>query len=202
MNTLVIMVKAPVMGAVKTRLAREVGAAEALRAYRAIMGHVIARIGIDPRWRTVLAVAPDALTLSARWPARLDRIAQGSGDLGQRMQRVFDRFRGDGPVVIVGSDIPGIARHHIAKAFQALGAHDAVIGPADDGGYWLIGVGVKRRLMPFRDVRWSSPHTMVDTVRGFSGAKVAIISTLMDVDNAADWRAWRSIPASSWIKGT
>src|SRR5699024_5098145 len=94
----------------------------------------------DPRWRLVLAVAPDRAALTSRaWPAHLPRIPQGRGDLGARMARILRRA-GPGPVCVIGGDIPGVRCRYIAHAFKALGAHDAVFGPAPDGGYWLIGV--------------------------------------------------------------
>ena len=115
------------------------------------------------------------------------------------MQAVFDSF---GPVVIIGSDIPGIGTQHIAAAFHAFSSADAVIGPADDGGYWLIGVSHRRRRMaPFSNVRWSTEHTLADTMRGFADAKVALISTLTDIDHADEWRAWSHQPASARLNG-
>ena len=93
----------------------------------------------DPRWRLVLAVSPDHAGLTSRaWPPHLPRIPQGPGDLGNRMGRIL-RMMPPGPVCIVGGDIPGLGPAHIDRAFGLLGTHDAVFGPAPDGGYWLVG---------------------------------------------------------------
>ena len=95
-----------------------------------------------------------------------------------------------GPVCIVGADIPGIRRHHIARAFAALGRHDAVFGPAQDGGYWLVGLR-RTRAVPatlFQGVRWSSRTALADTVATLGACRVAHIDTLRDVDVAADLR--------------
>ena len=98
-----------------------------------------------------------------------------------------------GPACIVGGDIPGIGRPHVARAFAALGGHDAVFGPAPDGGFWLV--GLKRSAPPpatlFRGVRWSGPHALADSMATLPGARIALVDTLRDVDTAADLPAGR-----------
>jgi rSAM/selenodomain-associated transferase 1 len=181
---LVVIAKTPVAGAVKTRLAREVGVTRATRFARAAGAALLARVGADPRWQTIVAVAPDAAVASHCWPSRLSRMPQGGGDLGARMQRIFDRLP-PGPALIVGTDVPGVAPAHIARAFRLLGAHDAVLGPAADGGYWLVGLRRRpRRLSIFADVRWSGPHALADTLANLEGRAVAFAATLGDVDDA------------------
>ena len=116
------------------------------------------------------------------------RLPQGGGDLGARMQRIFDRGPA-GPMLIVGTDVPGIRPAHIAEAFRLLGRHDAVFGPATDGGYWLVGLRRHPRVLrPFADVRWSSPHALADTLANLEGRAVAFVATLSDVDDASDLR--------------
>jgi hypothetical protein len=201
MKTLCVMVKAPVIGLAKTRLARDIGAAAAIGAYRCMVALILRRLSRDMRWRVVLAVAPDGLAQSRAFPLRFLRLPQGRGDLGVRMQRVFDRFRREGPVLIVGSDIPDIAPRHVAKAFRVLSGHDAVLGPAPDGGYWAIGIGRRRRLAPFANVRWSSPHARRDTLDNLKGARVGLLDELADVDTAEEWRAWTRQPPSRRFRG-
>lgn len=184
------MVKAPVAGGVKTRLARRVGAVEALRFYRTATGGLLRRVGRDRRWRTILAVAPDRALSAPFWPAALARVPQGRGDLGARMQRVLDRA-GRGPVLIVGSDIPDVTAVHVAQAFERLRRHDVVFGPAHDGGYWLVGARRRPRVPKlFEAVRWSSEHALADTLRNVEGS-FALLEELADVDTEADWRRWR-----------
>lgn len=183
---LIVMVKEPRPGRVKTRLGRDIGMTTAAWWFRHQTAALLRRVQ-DPRWQTVLAVAPDAAGLRSRvWPAYLPRMPQGAGDLGHRMGRVF-RTRPRGPVVVIGADIPGITRGHISRAFAALGDHASVLGPAPDGGYWLI--GLKRTAPPpadlFACVRWSTEHAMSDTAATLPGP-VAVIDTLADVDTAAD----------------
>ncbi|MFD0860306.1 TIGR04282 family arsenosugar biosynthesis glycosyltransferase [Roseovarius aquimarinus] len=185
--TLVIMLKEPRPGRVKTRLGREIGMTVAAWWFRHQTARLIRRLE-DPRWRLVLAVAPDRAGMESRvWPAHLPRVAQGRGDLGLRMARLL-RGLGQGPICIVGGDIPGMTRAHVARAFAALGPHDAVFGPAPDGGYWLIGLkrsgGIPAGLL--EGVRWSSEHALSDSMATLPGARIAYVDTLRDVDTAAD----------------
>lgn len=185
---LVMFVRQPAMGRVKTRLARGVGQVGALQFYRRSTDGLIARLGADPRWRMLLAVTPASGLDAKAWPARIERVAQGGGDLGARMQRVFDRLP-PGPVVIIGSDSPSIRPRHIDAAFRALAKADAVLGPAPDGGYWLIGLKrAPRVLRPFAGVRWSSATTLDDTLENLRERRVAVIDTLDDIDEVADLR--------------
>lgn len=191
---LVIMAKRPQIGRVKTRLARDIGTAEALRFFRGASVSLIRRVARDPRWQTVIAVSPDMATHDRGiWPSDIPLVPQGSGDLGARMGRLF-RDLPPGPVVIIGADIPGITRAHVASAFAALGNHDAVLGPADDGGYWLVGLRRQPRIAEiFGDVRWSSEHAFTDTVGNIRGQalSLAVIGTLADIDTGDDFRKWR-----------
>jgi rSAM/selenodomain-associated transferase 1 len=204
-RSLVIMAKEPRAGRVKTRLAAEVGTARATGFYRQASAAVIARLSATPQWRTVLAIAPDtALGLSC-WPARLDRITQGDGDLGVRMLRALAAMP-PGPAVLVGTDIPAIRPAHIATAFKALGEHEAVFGPATDGGFWLIGLARRRPIIDiFENVRWSSPHTLADVLANLPAATTALVDCLSDVDNADElerasgWFA-RRVPPSAGLQ--
>ncbi|MDX2205618.1 MAG: DUF2064 domain-containing protein, partial [Hyphomicrobiaceae bacterium] len=143
------------------------------------------RLARDPRWEAVIAVAPDTAVGQPIWPRGLRRVPQGRGDLGARMQRMLDRMP-PGPVVVVGTDIPRIRPAHVAQAFGLLGRADAVLGPAGDGGYWLVGLSRRRRrLTPFGRVRWSSPDALSDTLANLARSTVLLAATLEDVDDAA-----------------
>ena len=187
------MLKVPRAGRVKTRLGRDIGMTRAAWWFRHQVSRLLRRIE-DPRWHVLLAVAPDHEGLQFRgWPAHLTRIPQGSGDLGDRMGRVM-RGLPAGPVCIIGGDIPSVTRAHVARAFNVLGGHDAVFGPAPDGGYWLVGLKRSGRVPSslFRDVRWSSEHALTDTVASLPDARVALVDILQDVDTAQDLRTpWR-----------
>jgi rSAM/selenodomain-associated transferase 1 len=186
-QTLVIMVKEPVAGRVKTRLGRDIGMIQAAWWFRRQSLSLVRRV-TDPRWQMVLAVSPDRTGLMSRvWPRQVPRVPQGPGSLGDRMGRML-RSMPAGPVCVIGADVPGVTRMHIAKAFAALGSHDDVVGPAEDGGYWLIGAKRSRALPPslFAGVRWSTEFALSDTLATFGDTQVARVATLADVDTKAD----------------
>lgn len=183
---LIVMVKEPAVGRVKTRLARDIGPVQAAATYRKTLRAVLARLDRPGRWRTELGVTPDGALCSAAWPRNLPRRAQGSGDLGRRMQRLIDKAP-PGPVVLVGSDVPTINAEHIGAAVKALGAHDAVFGPSPDGGYWLVGLKRRPRIpRAFACVPWSSSAALERTLANLSGLDIARIASLRDVDVVAD----------------
>ncbi len=196
--TLIIFLRAPQSGAIKRRLARGIGDGLAQRFYIATSRALIRHLGANHRWRTVLAVTPDAFAGRARfWPRGIARLKQGQGDLGTRMGRLFEQLP-PGPVVLIGSDIPSIRAHHVAAAFEALSRHEAVFGPAADGGYWLVGLArrrygaraLTRRL--FSDVRWSGPHALADTRAGLpAGAEAPPLDVLEDIDDTAAYDRFR-----------
>ncbi|MBT7834404.1 MAG: glycosyltransferase [Rhodospirillaceae bacterium] len=191
---LILFLKAPRLGAVKTRLGASIGSLAAWRFYNAMLTRLWRRFAQEQRWRTVLAVSPDQG--AARWPPGLARQAQGRGELGRRMARAM--MAGNGPVVLVGGDIPDLSARHIAQAMQALKHADAVFGPADDGGFWLVGLRRGQwaaRL--FHGVRWSSPQTLTDTLANLPAtARVVQLETLSDVDTRDDYRAYLRRPSS------
>jgi len=156
-NILVVMVKEPHPGWVKTRLGAGMGMVGAAWWYRHQVARLLREVS-DARWEVVLAVSPDGEGLGSRvWPSAF------------------------------GSDIPGIRRHHIARGFAALGAHDAVLGPSEDGGYWLVGIKSWRAPAKlFEGVRWSTEHALADTERGLAGLRIARVDTLRDVDTVDD----------------
>jgi rSAM/selenodomain-associated transferase 1 len=183
---LVIMVKAATAGRVKTRLARGIGSSHATSFYRHTVAAVIQRLGGDRRWTTTLAVDPDRARAARLWSRHVGRRGQGRGDLGQRMQRIMD-WPVRGPILIVGSDIPGIRPAHIAAAFRLVRGHAAVFGPTPDGGYWLVGFN-RSLTVPraFDTVRWSGPYARSDTLDRLGGLSVALTAELDDVDTAED----------------
>ena len=181
------MIKEPRPGRVKTRLGRDLGMTAAAWWFRHQSRALLRRVQ-DPRWQLVLAVAPDRAGITSRvWPAHLTRWPQGRGNLGDRMGRML-RGAPPGPVCVIGADIPGITAAHIANAFNALRANDAVFGPAHDGGYWLIGLKRSRPIPPrlFANVRWSTEHALADTIATLQNHRIAQVAMLKDVDTIDD----------------
>jgi len=191
--TVIVFLKAPQLGRVKTRLAASLGALTALQIHRSLAATLIRRLARDRRWRVMLSLSPrDQLRRRDVPCPLLPRADQGHGDLGRRMAHAF-RQAPRGPAVLVGTDVPDLTPAVVARAFHLLGGQDAVFGPAEDGGYWLVGLRERRFLREiFADVRWSSRHALDDTRRNLAGARVALLDPLADIDTPADVRHWRS----------
>ncbi len=192
-NHLVVLTKAPLYGASKTRLGSQLGYAKACQISRALSGTLIKRVSKDRRWSCTLAVTPDTFSRVGRfWPHTVARLAQGRGNLGDRMSRLVKEY-GRGPIVIIGTDIPTIQTSHIVSAFKALGTSHFVFGPSYDGGFWLI--GSRRRPTndsPFANVTWSSPGTLAQTINNISTKyKIAFLETLEDIDDIGSWYRWQ-----------
>ncbi len=187
-RNLVIFLRQPLLGTVKRRLSRDLGTTEALRLYRQMTTILIGRLGRDRRWQTWLAVTPGPAARQAQriWRTSLPSLPQPRGDLGTRMLLCLRRFPRE-RTIIVGSDIPGITAGHVMAAFHALDAADWVLGPAEDGGYWLIGTRQQPvGFDPFLDVRWSSSASLSDTLANLGGRRVALVDKLRDLDTLAD----------------
>ena len=196
---IVTFARAPELGRVKTRLASELGARAALAAY-----HELGRVC----WQAVLAArsALGCRTLVAFTPAPAEQamrdwlpgadayLAQPEGDLGRRMLAAIAAALGGGAqrVVLIGTDCPMLSPQLIAEALAALDDVDVVIGPATDGGYYLVGMSRAHAAL-FADVPWSSHLTLSITLEraATAGLRVAQLAPLSDVDTADDWRAWR-----------
>jgi hypothetical protein len=185
--TLCIFAKPPRAGAVKTRLAATVGAEAAAALAGAFLDDTLALGRSLTEARVVLALAgdPGASAAAAHdaevWP-------QGEGDLGARMERVLARALGEAPKALaIGTDSPGLALELLERALRALDDHDAVLGPADDGGFYLIGL----RRCPeglLAELPWSCATTLSETAARLRahGLSVAMLPPWFDVDVVAD----------------
>lgn len=183
------MVRLPVAGRVKTRLAFGVGTSEATRFYRTTARAVIGRLGRQPFWETIISVSPDRGVASPMLPHRLRRMRQGGGGLGERMQRPMIILP-PGPVCVIGTDIPSIRAADVRKAFRLLGRNDVVFGPAEDGGFWLVGQRRRSRLIfPYDNVSWSRSDTLARVLDNLARHAVGFTTRLADVDTPADLAA-------------
>lgn len=193
----ILFLKAPLIGAVKTRLAADIGAPAAWRFYCATAQRIGARLARRPEWDLVVAVAPrrSARHLRRALPrlAGLPCIEQGEGDLGLRMARCLNRFA-PRPRLLFGADIPGIDAGAIGRAFDLLRGSDMLFGPAEDGGFWLVGQrGPARCGGLFDGVPWSHPETLAATLRNVPRhRRAAFAETLADIDDGPAWQAWNS----------
>lgn len=189
-RTLVLFARAPLLGRGKRRLAREIGDVAALRFERLMIALLLRRLAKERRWRLQVAVTPDTASRRTRlWRGAVEAAGQGSGDLGARMSCAL-RTRLPGPVVLVGADIPELGARQVWSAFCLLGRHDLVFGPAEDGGFWLVGARHPGQLPPlFERVRWSGPDTLADTLAGLPRRiRVGFVNRLEDVDDAEAYR--------------
>lgn len=186
----VVFARAPAIGVGKSRLARDVGRVEAWRVYRGLSARTLWRLR-DPRWTVEVAITPDnAASAAGRsgWPV-VERTGQGGGDLGARIERVF--ASAVGPVAVVGTDAPDISPALIAAAFRAVARSGAAVGPAEDGGYWLLALNARRaRRVDLTGVRWSGRHALTDTLERIGQAEH--LPMLLDIDNGADLARWRT----------
>lgn len=193
-TTVIVFAKAPVPGYAKTRLIPALGpdgaAALAERLLRHAIGSAL-EAGLGP---VELCATPDTHHPAfAALDAAVERQVQGDGDLGARMARAFarrlggDERPGDTTCLLIGTDAPGLDAAYLRAAADALATHDAVFGPALDGGYTLVGL---RRPAPalFNDMAWSTPTVMADTRTRLAaaGLRHAELAPLSDIDEPAD----------------
>jgi rSAM/selenodomain-associated transferase 1 len=193
MSTLVIFGKTPLLGEVKTRLGRAIGEPAALALYEAFLDDTCTLTqGLGAR--RVLAIEggldhPHLAHLAKS--QRLELVEQGEGDLGAKMARAIATHVATGPVVILGSDAPTLPRAHLHQALDALMEHDVVLGPSDDGGYYLVGA---RLAVPeiFTDVRWSTPEVLPTTLERLGDRSHLLLPPWYDIDGEEDLERLRA----------
>lgn len=193
---ILIYAKPPKIGLAKTRLARSLGSpVQAQRIARMTLARTM-RVATSGAWTPILYAAPDSAlhdTLGGIWPPRLIRRSQGQGDLTARLNKGLTETP-PGPVFFIGADAPDLSAAHLRQAIHALQRHDAVFGPAKDGGFWLFGLNkTARTRSPFHNVRWSTEYALTDVRANLTTERrVAYLPTLIDIDEAEDWHAWRT----------
>jgi rSAM/selenodomain-associated transferase 1 len=190
-TAVLLLAKAPRPGRVKTRLAREIGATAALAAYRRVGAGVAAAVGAEFDL-TVWHDPPDAEQEMRDWLGDHQYRAQQGGDLGERMSRAFAAHfdRGDRPVLAIGADTPGVGAEVVREAVRALKEADVVLGPALDGGYYLIGLNREAPRL-FEGVPWGTPRVLQVTVALCVAHDLTVgrLAPLRDLDTAADLEA-------------
>lgn len=188
-RNLVIFMRSPRLGRVKNRLARDLGTIEALRLHRLMVMHVLEQVTKTRQWKCWICTTAEP----AKWPRGIPRRRQKTGNLGERMMEAMITLP-TGPVVLIGTDTPELKINHVRHAFALLKCKDVVFGPAEDGGYWLVGARRCAQIPHLFDgVRWSSKYALADTIANLSvGKHFGLLETLADVDNIKDLRRWES----------
>jgi len=199
-TVVVLLVRTPVPGRVKTRLAAAIGGEEAYCLYRAMVGDILSNIKGCGLPVALFHDGPADGALPQPWldAAVAVRLQRGA-DIGERMAAAFaDCFAaGSTQVILAGSDIPDLDAGRVLKARIALATHDAALAPAVDGGYGLIALKRERyRPELFCDVPWSTRQVLPVTLQRFAhcGLDVHLLPVLRDIDTLADLLAYGQNP--------
>ncbi len=187
-NAIIIFVRHPELGKVKTRLAKDIGNEAALEVYKKLMLHthnITSQLDCHKYVFYAGAIIENDLWDSSMYYKK----AQAGNDLGSRMQQAFESLflLGYNKVIIIGSDCPGLTANDIENAFEQLHNTDVLLGPAADGGYYLLGL-----TQPFPELftnkNWSTDTVLTDTIADIkqSGKQYSLLEQLTDIDTLAD----------------
>lgn len=186
----VVFARWPQAGKVKTRLAGAYGKDGAARIYRRLLDHTIAAANGSGLPVELRVTGASCEQFEEEFGPGIAARDQGMGDLGARLARI------EPPALVIGSDLPALSSQLLRDAARALASHDIVIGPARDGGYWLIGL---RHACPwlFTDMAWSSPQVLGETLARLEarGVTSALLPELADVDEPDDLADWPEFAA-------
>ena len=188
-NALIIFVKNPELGKVKTRLAATTGPEKALAIYRSLMRHTrqIAESLAVNRLLFYSQYIPETDDWSTK---KFHKELQVEADLGTKMASAFHHaFRTNQRVLIIGSDCAALTAELVAEAFQQLETNDFVVGPARDGGYYLLGMNQFQPTL-FQDIAWSTAEVFPTTLKRIKdlNATYHLLPVLSDIDYEADWQ--------------
>ena len=185
---IIVFVKNILLGKVKIILAKTIGDEGAFNIYSELVKITeteTTKVDTDRR-----IYFSDAI-INSKWPKDSKYVQEGS-NLGERMKNAFiEAFNDDyEKVVLIGSDLPDISKHIIAQGLDALKKHDVVFGPAEDGGYYLIGL-TKPYYQVFDNKPWSQPNLLETTLNDLKNQniKFTLLQTLNDIDTFEDLKA-------------
>lgn len=193
---LCIFARTPVLGAVKRRLAEDVGPAAALAAYEDLVIDTLERLAVVPGIVSELWLAGEPNDAVSRWCRKFDLTLrqQCGADLGQRMHHALSASLDLSPrVMLVGSDCQDIDAAYVLQADEKLSDVDVVFAPAEDGGYAMVGARRAAReslAEVFREVPWGSAEVLEITLirTREAGLSVALLPTVWDVDTLSEWQ--------------
>jgi rSAM/selenodomain-associated transferase 1 len=194
-SIILLFIKAPFKGLVKSRLAAAVGEEAALQLYKNFILDIIDALVTSGYPFRICFYPPDTEEAITTWLVGHPVMPQDGNDLGERMELAFKKVFSDGfsSAILIGSDIPDLAPAVFHEAFQSLNENDAVIGPAADGGYYLIGFN-QRSFLPriFRGISWSTDLVFQETmdILEESSLRVHLVPQWKDVDTLEDLKAF------------
>lgn len=208
MTTILLFVKAPVAGSVKTRLCSELSPARAAELYRAMAQDTLDTAGLVPETRRVIAYDSHADYPDPEWLAGCGEwFSQAGNTLGERLIHAVDQtYRlNPGPMLVIGTDLPGLTPELLKEAVTLLRDQDIVLGPAADGGYYLIGLQSPLPAL-FQNIPWSTSGVWDATVRALAEAELSFaqLPILRDLDTPDDLRRFLAEPTmlSSYFRRT
>ncbi len=183
---LIIFTKNPELGKVKTRLAKSIGNKAALDIYKFLLSHTVSvtkSLEVDK-----IVYYSEEIPDEDLWPSEsFNKKVQSGRDLGEKMKNAFQETFNSGyrRVIIVGSDLLDLSRDDLEQAFLELKKNDVVIGPAEDGGYYLLGMKSLNSEV-FKNKAWSTSSVLSDTLKDLEGKKIKILETRNDIDEIQD----------------
>lgn len=185
---LLIFAKNPIAGRAKTRLTKDLGPEMAMEIYRGLLNHTSAIC--EPVNAAKQLHYADYINTDDMWPNDVyEKLLQRGEDLGQRMSYAFAQAFADGfeSVIIIGTDCRELQTEDLEKAFESLETKDSVLGPANDGGYYLLGMN-KLVNQVFLNKEWSTESVFEETLNDLrdAGLSTEVLPVKVDVDNASD----------------
>ena len=187
-NAIIIFVRNPELGKVKTRLAKEIGDERALQVYRKLLQHTHSCVSAIECDRFVYYA--EQITTDDLWKNDMyyKKVQQGN-DLGERMMLAFSELfqHGYSKIIIIGSDCPGLSSAILKDAFNKLNEADIVLGPSTDAGYYLLGMKIVHPQL-FQHIQWSTDTVLKDTQKIISSINksATLLPELTDIDEAKD----------------
>ena len=194
-NLIITFTRNPELGKVKTRLAKTIGNPSALTIYKKLLKHtesVLRPLTCDKAVYYSVKIRENDI-----WDSNIYQKHQQNGkDLGERMANAFKNgFKNEyQKIIIVGSDLYDLKTEHINQAFEALKNNDVVLGPAEDGGYYLLGM---KQFYPklFQNKNWGTSSVLKETLDNLEQENVFLLETLNDIDVYSDIEKYNDLKA-------
>ena len=203
-NLLIIMAKWPRFGSCKTRLSKDIGKNNALKVQRQMLNHTFSVSNYLKEQKIAeisIAITGIGLNSSKRWCQDIgikNFYFQGKGCLGEKMKRQIFKSRRNSRnyqkknIIFIGTDLPNLSHIDIKKTISKLENKDVILGPSNDGGYWLIAFSQRfisrNNYLPFINIQWSSNHVLKKTIDNLSQQKrnIDFLNTKIDIDTLHD----------------